>query len=81
MTQELSQDELQKIVDDHVSRLLENFDSVTILVTHHSGEHSETFGYDGGGGNLYARIGKAQEWLTIQDQHVRNWISRKAKSG
>lgn len=77
MSQELSDDALQKIVDDHVARLLEHFDSVTILITHHSGEPAETCSYDGGGGNLYARIGKAQEWLTMQDQFTRSFASRR----
>lgn len=71
-------DDLQKIVDDHCATLLEHFDSVTILVTSHNGGAAETAGFDGGGGNYYARIGKAQEWLLMQEQHVINWTTKKS---
>lgn len=66
----MSQDELQKLVDDHVAQLLEHFDSVTILVTAHGGVPAETAGYVSGGGNYYARIGKAKEWLLMDKAQV-----------
>ena len=77
MSQEFNKEYFQKIVDDHAAQMLEHFGSVTILVTSHDGSSAETSSYDGGGGDLYARIGKAQEWITIQEQHARNWVSRK----
>lgn len=77
MSHELPPEALQQIIDDHVAKLLEHFDSVTILVTDHRGAEDDTICYEGGGGNLYARKGIVQEWLTTQDQYARNWAMPK----
>lgn len=77
MNQELSPDALQKILEEHTARLMENFDSVTILTTAYNSETGDTEGYESDGGNLYARIGRAQEWLTKQDQYVRTRESKR----
>lgn len=73
----MNSEAFQKLVDDHVAKLLEHFDSVTILVTSHDGDAGETSGYVGGGGDYYARIGKANEWLLMDKAQVVRQASKK----
>lgn len=73
----MNQVEVQNLVDNHVAQLLEHFDSVTILVTAHGGVPAETAGYVSGGGNYYARIGKAKEWLLMDKAEVVKQASKK----
>lgn len=73
----MNQSESEKIVDNHVAQLLEHFDSVTILVTQHDGGASETASYVSGGGNYYARIAKANEWLLMDKAQVVKQASKK----
>lgn len=58
------------------NELGEHCDSVRILCTLPT-EGGITAGVDAGFGSIYAQIGHVQEWLTIQDQYVRNHAIRK----
>lgn len=66
----------KKIVDEVKSKLLEHFDSVRIFVTRHDGNAEETEAYTVGGGNFYAQLGQAHEWISIQDQYQRSHADR-----
>lgn len=68
---------LRELIDKHASDLAEHFDSVLILCTKHGdGSVSDSAGFSTGRGNLYAQIGQAHEWLTIQQQYQRNHATR-----
>lgn len=70
----------QKIVEDTCAKLLEQFDSCRIFVTRHDGNGSETAAFTTGGGNFYAQIGQCSEWMTTQNQHVKNKAIRDDES-
>lgn len=69
----------QKLVDDCVAKLMENFDSVRIFVTRHDGSQDSTASYETGGGNFYAQLGQIREWICTQDQYQRNHAIKKDK--
>jgi len=76
----MNREELQKLVDLHVSQLREHVDSVRIFVTTDMEEgRSETVSYDSGKGNFFAQLGQVQEWLCIQQQYQKNWAIAKDK--
>jgi len=67
-------------VRESVSKLLEHFDSVLILVTRHNGSGGpggETHSYEYGGGNYYAQLGQVTEWISMQDQFQRCEATRR----
>lgn len=51
----------EKLVESAVSRLIEHFDSVRIIVTKNSLDG--TIMISRGDGNFYAQIGSTQDWL------------------
>jgi hypothetical protein len=54
------------LLDRHVAALAEHFDSVVIIVTSH-GEGRITEMGARGGGNVYAQLGSARDWIARQD--------------
>lgn len=54
--------EKEKLVDDHVAKLMEHFDAVQILVS--GVMYNGTESVFRGGGNWFARQGMAQEFIT-----------------
>lgn len=69
-------DELKKLVDDCVSKIMEHADSVRIFVTAHKGEDSTTACFNVGEGNFYSQRGQIDEWLVMQKQRERNEVTR-----
>lgn len=67
---ETPDDKALKMIEGHVGRLSEHFDSVRILCTKH--ENGQTKNYTIGAGNWYAQIGQVREWVTIDDERVRD---------
>ena len=59
------------ILQSHVNRLMEHFDSVQILVTRLKHDGSTMSGACGAG-DVYARIGKTRDWLVREDERTRN---------
>lgn len=68
--------QIEEIVRDATTRLLEHFDSVRIFVTIHRGERDTTFAHSAGGGNVYAQLGQVQDWLSCQDERSRSDIRK-----
>ena len=58
-----------KMLDAHVARLCEHFDTVQIFVTRHDGEYCMVA--NRGNGNWYARYGQIHEWLIQEDERAR----------
>lgn len=63
-------DKLLKIIMDAASRLSEHFDSVRIFCTKHG--RGQTKNYTTGSGNYYAQVGQVREWVTIDEEYVRD---------
>lgn len=57
----MTDDQSLKLVSDTAEMLMEDFDSVVIIVTKHQNKESRLFG--SGKGNLYARLGSVQSYL------------------
>lgn len=57
------------IVQRAVNDLIEHFDSVQIFTTHT--EEGVTRGIKKGGGDFYARIGMAREFLIVDNERTR----------
>lgn len=53
-----------KIVESHVARLSEHFESAVVIVTKRS--HGSTIRMTRHGGNYYAAIGSVREWLDCE---------------
>jgi hypothetical protein len=71
--------EMTKLVDEHISKLSEHFDSISIMVT------CPTFDGNGsskqlvrGCGNFNARLGTARDWLIEQDEYTRIYARNQA---
>lgn len=74
-TDKAAQDERErKILDSHVSQLMEHFDTVQILVS--KSENGATWSQDRGDGNVLARIAQCRELVMIDDERIR-WKARK----
>lgn len=74
-----------KLLDEHVDKLMEHFDSVQIFATRqHSAvtgdSDKNTMSCESGGGNFYARMGQVREWLIRQDTYVEEH-ARKSQNG
>ncbi len=70
-------EQAEAMVQEHVRKLGEHFESVRIFVTRAKPESpSDTQAIDNGTGNFYAQLGQISEWLAIQDQYQRNWGDR-----
>jgi hypothetical protein len=63
-------------IRSHVEQLLLRYDAVRIFVsrTRPTGGGTETIAFSDGGGNLYAQVGQTREWLTAQDERVRQHV-------
>lgn len=71
----IDNDELLKIVRDHVTRLSEHFSTVEIFVTRDPVEvgdnAGDTVAMRAGSGNWYARLGQIEEFVREQDAKAR----------
>lgn len=74
-------DEIEKLMTQKTSELLEHVESVRIFCTFHDGSTEESKAIDHGGGNFYAQLGQVQEWLDIQRQYQKNWAIRNDEAG
>lgn len=64
-------EELTRIVDQHVMKLFEHCDSVRIFVTRKNPKDRDlTQGLSRGQGNYYAQVGIIDHWLKEQDQNI-----------
>lgn len=61
-----------KLVQRAVDELIEHFDSVQIFTTHTEG--GITQGIKKGGGDFYARIGMAREFLIVDNERTRRAV-------
>lgn len=71
MTREHEREERVKLIQSHVDRLAEHFDSVTILCS--DAYSGNTGSYKFGAGNYYARLAMAREF--IDEDQARTWRS------
>lgn len=55
---------------NHVSQLMEFFDTVQIFVTRHVNNETGTIAAQYGDGNWYARRGQIGDWLVKQDANA-----------
>lgn len=69
--------QMVEMVDQAAAKLAEHFDSVQIFVTRQCGGEEQTWSYEAGKGNFYARLGQVQEFVCVQDQFQRNYAIRK----
>ena len=61
-----------KLVEDHVARLSEHFDSVQIFVTKHdNAAYNGTRNINWGTGNWFARYGQVMEWLKRTENEIK----------
>lgn len=63
-----------KVIENHVSMLMEHFDSVVIIVTKYDGAKRETESISRGGGNWHSRYGSVAEYLIKSDQHMKEGV-------
>lgn len=66
------EDSEQKLIEDHVNRLMEHFDTVQIFVSRQDTEENVTHSRDSGAGHWYARYGQVNEWIIVQDERARH---------
>ena len=62
-------DQESQLVDKAVDSLLEHFDTVRIFVTRTESPKEQTLTYTTGGGNIYAQLGFAIEWVEWMKAH------------
>lgn len=69
-------DQLTKLIDGAVMRLLEHVDSVQIFVTKHKpgGKDTSTLHYTWGDGNWFTRYGQIKAWVVRQEEILRNEV-------
>lgn len=68
MNSDLSPDDMQGVVQGHVTRLMEHFDSVQVLVSVCTDRGTESVFL--GGGNWFARQGMAHDFITKDRAHT-----------
>lgn len=68
-----------KCSDECASRLFEHFDTVLIICTKHVGTRTSI--YSTGKGNCYAQSGSVREWLTNQEEHMREQARKEHDNG
>ena len=61
-------------VDIHVNQLAEHYDSVQIFVTRMEGEKDQTRSIQRGAGNWFARYGQVREWVTVEEEEMRQRV-------
>lgn len=57
----MTDEKLNKILEDSSSKLMEHFDTIRIFATKH--ENNETLSYSIGKGNLFAQIKQIEYWV------------------
>jgi len=57
--------EIEKIIDGHIARLMEHFDTVQIMVTIY--KNGDTISLERGSGNFFTRLGQAGSWVSRND--------------
>jgi len=72
------EDQDLRMVRTHCQQLIEHFDTVQIFVSRHnsSGDEDGTISVRDGIGNFHARLNQAKEWITHQDECVREHTRR-----
>lgn len=64
--------DLQKLIEDHVSKIAEHCDSVRIFVTRQGdGMASNTEAISEGRGNVYSQFGQIREWMLMREEESR----------
>ena len=67
-----------RILTSHVNSLMEHFDTVEILVTRNAeAKLSGTVYLNRGAGNWFARYGQMREWVTCEEEHMREGMRKK----
>ena len=64
-----------ELLENHISQLMEHFDTVHIFVTRHEGNNTQTVRVDKGAGNWYAKYGQIKLWTKVQEYdeiHIEN---------
>ncbi len=74
MSEESTPDPDQKLIEEHVAKLCDHFDSVRIFTTRDDGASGQTAGWTFGGGNWFAQIGQIIEWTDARRQEVKNKV-------
>jgi hypothetical protein len=64
-------DELETIVEQHISELMKHFDAIQVFVTLHDNGSGETESFDAGDGNWLARFGQVREWIISKEELMR----------
>jgi len=62
-------DKSVRLLEDHVAMLKVHFESVRVFCTRQDGLITKT--YTSGLGNYYAQMGQIHEWMTMNDEVVR----------
>jgi hypothetical protein len=63
----MSQEEVCKILDNHVTALMEHFGAVQIVVSGYDPEDKSTLSASRGSGDFNARYGAVARWLNAMD--------------
>jgi hypothetical protein len=74
----MTEEEANKIVDQHIDAMMEHFESVHVLATYITDGGDFTMGISRGAGNFYARKGMFSEWSERQlAEQIANEIGRR----
>lgn len=68
---ESTPEDIQKILEQHCSAILEHADTVHIFATRHDPVKRETAYVTFGIGNFYARYGGIKEWILREEERPR----------
>ena len=72
MTDEDHCEDDMELLDWHVAKLMEHFETCQIFCTRHTPR--QTVSANTGAGNWYAREGQISEWTRINDERVREHV-------
>lgn len=72
-------DEAEKLLDEHVAKLMEHWENVQIFCSRTVDGGQFTCGVNRGAGNYYAREGQVRQWLTEEDEVSRRMGRKKGK--
>ena len=67
MAEQETKDADIELLENHITQLMEHFDTVHIFVTRHEGNNCHTVRVDKGAGNWYAKYGQIKLWTKVSE--------------
>jgi hypothetical protein len=66
-----NEEAVEKLMRNHISQLMEHFDSVSIVATKWNSENNDTYATCYGSGDYHARFGAMFNWIEGQKELMR----------